>query len=197
MPKGAASAGTAADQIWLWNPTHVDWDKYYYRKIGSQAAVGWCKAGTTTETSDTISSGQTFFFMRGGGASVTTLTLSGAVKSFTASPAYPNLTAGKYEFLCYPWPVSLPIAGFEKYQGSPKGAASAGTAADQILLWDTTAGDWVKYYYRKIGSQAAVGWCRAGTSTVTADSIPAGTGFFFSRGGGGVTDTITFSFSAE
>ena len=79
--------------------------------------------------------------------------------------------------------------------GAPKGAATALTSADQIWLWDTEAGDWVKYFYRKIGNQAAVGWCKAGATTKTTDKIPAGQGFFFRRGGGGTADKITFTFS--
>jgi len=194
-PKGAATALTSADQIWLWDTEAGDWVKYFYRKIGNQAAVGWCKAGSTTETTDTISAGETFFFRRGGGGASTTITLSGQVKPFTASAVYDAPAAGSYKFMGYPWPVELAIADFDKYQGAPKGAATALTSADQIWLWDTEAGDWVKYFYRKIGNQAAVGWCKAGATTKTTDKIPAGQGFFFRRGGGGTADKITFTFS--
>ena len=196
-PKGGAAAITTADQIWLWDTDANDWVKYYYRKVGTQAAVGWCKAGETTVTTDTIGAGETFFFRRGGGGAATTLMLSGAVKEFTAQAVYDAPSAGNYKFIGYPWPVALPIAGFEKFQGAPKGGAAAITTADQIWLWDTEANDWVKYYYRKVGTQTAVGWCKAGETTVTTDSIPAGVGFFFRRGGGGSADTITFTYSAE
>ena len=78
---------------------------------------------------------------------------------------------------------------------TPKGAANGGLATpDKIWLWDTAASDWVKYYYRKVGTSAAVGWCKNGTSTTTTDKIPAGEGFFFRRGTAGATDTITFTY---
>ena len=51
----------------------------------------------------------------------------------------------------------------------------------------------MKYYYRKVGTAAAVGWCKLGATTVTTDSIPAGEGFFFYRGDGATVDTITFT----
>ena len=53
-PKGAANAINSADQIWLWNTDNDAWIRYYYRKVGSQAAVGWRKAGETTVTVDTV-----------------------------------------------------------------------------------------------------------------------------------------------
>jgi hypothetical protein len=184
-----------ADQIWLWDTEGNDWVKYFYMKRGTQPAVGWCKAGTTTETTDTIDDGQTFFFYRGSGATATTLTLSGQVKEFTASAQYDAPTAGNYKFIGYPWPTELPIAGFEKFQGAPKGAASCLVTADQIWLWDTEGNDWVKYFYMKRGTQPAVGWCKAGTTVETTDVIPAGQGFFFYRGSGAAADKITFTYN--
>lgn len=195
-PAGAASASLPGnDQIWRWDTANSTWIKYYYRKVGTQAAIGWCAAGATTVTTDTIPCGETFFFRRGtAGGSATTLTLSGAVKQFTASASY-SVEPGKYCFMGYPWPIAMSIADFTKYQGAPAGAASASLPGnDQIWLWDTETSDWVKYYYRKVGTQPAVGWCKAGATTVTTDTIPAGEGFFFRRGTAGTTDTITFSY---
>ena len=193
-PKGGAAFGVAADQIWLWDTLANDWVKYYYRAFGT-TVTGWCKAGTTVATTDTIGIGETFFFRRGGGGAATTITLSGQVKEFTASAQYAAPAAGSYKFIGYPWPTELPIAGFEKFQGAPKGGAAFGVAADQIWLWDTLANDWVKYYYRAFGT-TVTGWCKAGTTVVTTDTIPAGQGFFFRRAGGGSADTITFTYSA-
>ena len=77
---------------------------------------------------------------------------------------------------------------------NPKGAANGNlTTPDKIWLWDSAAGDWVKYYYRKVGTSEAVGWCKLGETTVTGDTIPAGEGFFFYRGSGAVADVITFT----
>ena len=120
--------------------------------------------------------------------------MSGAVRSFAANASYEAPAAGKFKFIGYPWPVPMSIANFAKYQGAPKGAANGGLATpDKIWLWDTGASDWVKYYYRKVGTAAAVGWCKLGETTVTTDTIPAGEGFFFYRGSGAAADTITFT----
>lgn len=197
-PAGGASANVPGnDQIWRWDSANSEWVKYYYRKVGAQAAVGWCAAGATTVTTDTIPCGETFFFRRGTAGAATTLTLSGQVKPFAATTSY-SVQPGKYCFMGYPWPVPMPIADFSKYQGAPAGGASAVVPGnDQIWLWDTATSDWVKYYYRKVGAQAAVGWCKAGATTVTSDTIPAGEGFFFRRGTAGAADTITFTYTTE
>ena len=81
--------------------------------------------------------------------------------------------------------------------GAPKGAASALASADQIWLWDSDLGDWVKYFYLKKGTQPAVGWCKKGETTVTKDVVPAGEGFFFYRGSGAAADKITFTYGEE
>lgn len=194
-PKGAANGGLGTpDKIWLWDSAAGDWVKYYYRKVGTAAAVGWCKNGETSVTKDTVKNGDTVFFYRGSGATATSLTLSGGVRALTASAAYTTPEGGKFAFMAYPWPVAMSIGTFDTYQGAPKGAANGGLGTpDKIWLWDTTAGDWIKYYYRKVGTQAAVGWCKNGETTVTDDTIPAGEGFFFYRGSGAAVDTITFT----
>ena len=158
------------------------------------AAVGWCKLGSAVVTTDTVRNGDTVFFYRGDGGVATTLTLSGAVMPFEASATYTTPEAGNFKFMAYPWPCAMPIADFDKYQSAPKGAANGGlTTPDKIWLWDSDANDWVKYYYRKVGTQAAVGWCKNGAAIVTTDTIPAGEGFFFYRGDGATVDTITFT----
>ena len=188
-PKGMPGLTPAADQIWLWDTDGNDWVKYFYRSTNS----AWCKQGETTETTDTIKPGETAFFRRGGGGVATTLTLAGGVKPFTAQPTYSNLVAGRYAFMAYPWPVGMKISDFKNYQGAPKGMPGLTPAADQIWLWDTAGNDWVKYFYRSTNSA----WCKQGETTETTDVIPAGEGFFFRRGGGGSTDTVTFTYSAE
>ena len=194
-PKGGASSGVvSADKIWLWNSEAGDWVKYYYRKVGPQAAVGWCKSDETTVTTNTVKNGDTVFFYRGSGAAKTSLTISGGVRVLTTSATYTTPAPGNFAAMAYPWPVAMPIGTFDAYQGSPKGGASSGVvSADKIWLWNSEAGDWVKYYYRKVGPQAAVGWCKSDETTVTTNTVPAGEGFFFYRGSGAEVDTITFT----
>ena len=75
-PKGGASALATADQIWLWDTTGNDWVKYFYLKKGTQPAVGWCKKGETTVTTDSVPAGQGFFFYRGTGGATDKITFT-------------------------------------------------------------------------------------------------------------------------
>ena len=183
------AACVGADQIWHWDSTSANWVKYFYHLTGKN----WRKAGETIATTDTVKNGDTLFFYRGTGGAATTLTLSGGVCQFTAKPSHADLVAGQYRFMAYPWPVAMRIADFKNYQGAPKGAMAAGVGADQIWRWDTANNDWVKYFYHLTGRN----WRKSGETTATSDIIPAGEGFFFYRGTGGATDTVTFTYSAE
>ena len=63
----------------------------------------------------------------------------------------------------------------------PKGANTIGDTADQIWLYDTTAMDWKKFFYRTQRT-TVYGWCdETGTVVTDADVIPVGCGFFFKR----------------
>ena len=194
-PSGAGSIGGTADQIWRWDTAGNDWVKYFYRSGRGVAAdaVGWTKAGQTALTTDTVSAGETFFFFRGG-SSDTTLTLSGAVKQFAASASY-SAPSSCYVFMGYPWPVAFAISKMsDAYAtGTPAGAGSIGGTADQIWRWDTTGNDWAKYFYRSGRGVTTPGWCKSGETAITTDTIPAGEGFFFFRGGSSDVE-ITFTY---
>ena len=71
---GANAIADTADQIWRWNTTSAAWDKYFYR-VQRGTVYGWCKAGETAATSDQIPAGEGFFFRRGTGSSLDTITL--------------------------------------------------------------------------------------------------------------------------
>ena len=177
-----------ADQIWRWNTSSAAWDKYFYRKQRT-TVYGWCKAGETAETADTIPAGETFFFRRGTGAAATDMTLAGAVKEFKGSTQY-TASQNQLVFMANPWPMKIVIADFANYQTTPAGAATMNDTADQIWRWNTATAGWDKYFYRKQRT-TVYGWCKAGETAATADEIPAGEGFFFRRGTGASEDTIT------
>jgi hypothetical protein len=189
-PKGAPAFATGADQIWTYDITG-GWNKYYYRT----ASKNWCKQGQSTVTTDVLdrSSGSTIFFRRGVGGAATTITLSGAVKSFTASQVYSGIDAGTFRFIAYPWPVPFALDNLKTCQTAPKGAPGFATGADQVWTYDVAGNTWVKYFYRS----ANKGYCRQGTTAITDAVVPAGDGFFFRRGVGGSSETITFTYSAE
>ena len=191
-PKGSNALAGTADQIWLWDTANGGWNKYFYR-VNRGTVIGWCKSGTTAVTTDTVGSGETFFFYRSSAGAATSLTISGAVKPFTAEPTY-SVTPGKYTFMAYPWPVALPIADVASYCSNPKGSNAIAGTADQIWLWNSTKGDWDKYFYR-VNRSTVIGWCKSGETVATSASIPAGEGFFFYHSSAGANgDTVTFTY---
>ena len=163
--------------------------------------TGWAtreSAGKDDVTTDTIPAGETFFFVNNGNSEVT-ITLSGAVKPFAASPTY-TVGAGKQIFIGYPWPVKLPIAGFDNYCSTPNSNATFGSA-DQIWRWGKN-GEWDQYFLCKPNPRTGVtvtGWATkasAGKESVTTAEIDVGEGFFFVNNGN-VEQTITFTNVAE
>jgi hypothetical protein len=195
IPAGSTEIDDTADQIWRWDTVNAQWTKYFFRKQRT-TVYGWCKAGETTATTDTIPAGETFFFRRGSGSSASDITMSGAVKAFTATPNPYTASGGQLVFMANPWPTSLAIAGFEKYQSSPAGSSEIDDTADQIWRWDTTNAQWIKYFFRKQRT-TVYGWCKAGETEATTDSIPVGEGFFFRRGSGSAADTIQLKTSSS
>lgn len=189
-PAGAASVLDTADQIWRWNTESATWDKYFFRAQRG-TAYGWCRAGETSETADTIPAGETFFFRRGTGATATGLTIAGAVREFEGSSVY-SVSSDQLVFMANPWPVETTIKDFANFQASPAGAASILDTADQIWRWNTASATWDKYFYRKQRT-TVYGWCKAGETSETTDTIPAGEGFFFRRGTGAAQDTVSFA----
>ena len=187
-PAGSASIDDTADQIWRWDTANAQWTKYFFRKQRT-TVYGWCKAGETAATADTISAGETFFFRRGTGAASSDVTMSGAVKAFDATATSYTASSGQLVFMANPWPTSLAVKGFENYQTTPAGSASIDDTADQIWRWDTANAQWIKYFFRKQRT-TVYGWCKAGETAATEDVIPSGEGFFFRRGTGSSADTV-------
>jgi len=190
--QAAAGVGGTCDQIWLWDSAAGDWVKYFYQGGRGSKATGWTKAGETTLIDETVTvkAGQTVFFLRQGADA--NLTMAGGVKLFTGSMST-TCAKGNYQALAYPWPTEFSISDFTSFYdgGTPQAAAGVGGTCDQIWVWDTTAGDWVKYFYQGGRGSKATGWTKATETALTEDKIPAGSGFFFLRQGNDVT--ITFS----
>ena len=57
----------------------------------------------------------------------------------------------------------------------PRGAGTLGDNADQIWLWDTTAMNWKRYFYRSART-GVKGWCAEGTAVLTNDKMKNGDG---------------------
>ena len=175
-PKGSGTFSDAADQIWLWDTVGMNWKRYFYRSARS-GVKGWCLEGTAELTTDKMKNGDGFFFRRSS-AGDGLVTISGALKATNADPI--SMTADRLHFICNPWPVEVAITSFESMINDPKGSGTFSDAADQIWYWDTTAMNWVRYFYRSARS-GVKGWCAEGTAELTEAKIGVGQGFFFRR----------------
>ena len=189
----SANVTGTSDQIWLWDSAAGDWVKYFYQGGRGSVNTGWTRAGQTAliDGTVTVKAGQTVFFLRQGANA--TLILSGGVKPFEGTVST-ECAKGKYTFLGYPWPIAFNVSDFTKFYAegaTPSQSANVTGTSDQIWLWDSATGDWVKYFYQGGRGSVNTGWTKAGTTALTADTIPAGVGFFFLRQGN--TCTITFS----
>ena len=186
-PGQSASSSTGADQIWRWNTATASWTKYYL--CNNRGDIYWAYDGGRNKVldTDTIPAGETFFFLRGSGASTTegaTLTLAGGVKDLTGNTAF-SVTAAQLAFACNPWPIDLKISSFTSFyqpEGAPICEGSSSTGADQVWLWNTATSGWTKYY--ACNNRGEKYWSPDGKRQAVTDDdvVPAGRGFFFQRG---------------
>ena len=145
---------------------------------------------------DVVLAGQTFLFYNGATTNIT-VTTSGAVKQFEATPSF-TITRKKNQFIAYPWPVDLKISDMAKFY-TGKSSGSFGAAGDQIWRWDVLQNTWVKYCFRKASGAAVATWQRCNTKASPVeyfaltddDKIPAGQGFLFYNG---ATSDVTINF---
>ena len=188
------------DQIWRYDSGENMWVKYGYYKTSRTATPAWKRYDAANNAfleltdDDVVTAGDTILFYRGGAQ--TTLTLSGAVKAFVATPSY-ALSAHAYTFIAYPWPVAFPIADISNYYAGV-GATSFGSLMDQVWRYDANENMWVKYGFYKTSRTATPAWKRYDSINNTfldlgeSDVIPAGQGFLFYRGGAETTLTFTY-----
>ncbi len=167
---GSYTAGLA-DKILKWSPT--DGYTTYFLYNGVTPAI-WCKQGETTETTDTVSVGESVFYKKGTAVNGS-FTQAGEI--FTGESATFTLPRNKYALIAYPWPVEVAVKDVGALITNP-GAGGSATAglADKIMLWDETTG--YITYFRKTGDV----WCKEGETEETSDKIPAGAGFFVKKG---------------
>lgn len=188
--KAANATFSSADQIWRFNTSSTSWTKYYL--FNNRGTFYWAAETDTKQVktdvgqSVTFATGETFFFVRGAKDGTLTLTLSGGVKAFDGNASF-AVTASQLAFACNPWPVDLPIKNFKNFydaSGADGAASATMSAADQVWLWNASTTSWTKYYYYlNRGSKYFVCETQADKTKETEQSIPSGTGFFFSRGG--------------
>jgi len=193
------------DQIWVYNK---GWVKYCY-KGSSKANAQWKRYNASGATAaekyldltstDVISNGWTFLYYNKG-SKAQNITLSGAVKEFTAQPAY-SVAKGGGQFIAYPWPVDFKISSLTNYCTSLTYHNSTFNYMDQA--WFYNAG-WKKYCYKgSSASNAKWKFYNANGATAaekyvdvddTVDYVPAGQGFLFYNKGN-KAKTINFTFA--
>ena len=201
------SSFDGADQIWRWDTTANNWAKYFYEKKGRPAVYAWKKWNYTESKAedltdaDVVAPGETFLFRRAGGTQPITLTLSGQVKEFTATPSY-SISASGNVFMTYPWPVEIKLSNLQSLVTAETYAAFSGGSygvADELWRWDTTVNGWAKYFYEKKGRPAVYAWKKYNYAedkvedVTDADKLAPGEGFLFRRMGDA---TLTFTWNA-
>ena len=183
-----------ADQIQIQTSTGAY--TTYYMSNGKNAkgadvsglAGKWAKGGTFTPTTDTVSAGQAFWYVRQNytdGDPSLTLTVAGQVCTLASSSK--DITI-QYTHIANPYPTDLPLNnGIPYVEGMTKGNSI--NTADQIQI-QTSTGAYSTYYMSngKNAKGADVSglegkWAKGGTFAPTTDSIPAGKGAWFCRKG--------------
>lgn len=191
------------DQIWRWDTSVNKWAKYGYQKPARTGTAAWRKYDADNNTfieltvADVVLPGETFLYFRGGSATAT-LTLSGAVKEFSASPTY-TISKANYQFVARPWPIGFKLSEIGEIAtwSSLASAPGWGGTMDQIWRWDTVANKWAKYGYQKPARTGTAAWRKydatnnAFVDLTDSDAIAADEGFLYFRGGSAVL-TLTF-----
>ena len=169
----------------------------YYMSNGknakSQTVAGlegkWAKGGTYTPTTDTVSAGQAFWYVRQnytGGDPALTITVAGEVCTLASSSKDITL---QYTHIANPYPADLPLNDGIPYVSGMTQGNSINTA-DQIQIQTSTGG--YSVYYMSNGKNAkgtgdvaglAGKWAKGGAYVPTEDAIPAGKGAWFCRKG--------------
>ncbi len=189
MTKGANI--NTADQIQIQNASG-GYDTYYMSN-GKNAKGGtvanlegkWAKAGTTSATTDTVAPGTAFWFFRQDATTPLTLKVAGGVSVLASHAKQVDL---QWKHIANPYPTDLPLNdGIPYAEGMTKGANI--NTADQIQIQNASGG--YDTYYMSNGKNAKGGtvadldgkWAKAGTTTKTTDSLPAGKGAWYYRQG--------------
>ena len=204
MTKG--NAATTADQIQIQTPSG-GYTTYYMsngKNLKNADVAGlegkWAKGGTYVPTTDTVSAGQAFWYVRQNytdGDPSLFLTVAGEVCTLASSPKAISI---QYTHIANPYPTDLPLNdGIPYVEGMTKG--NAATTADQIQI-QTSTGGYTTYYLsngKNLKNADVAGldgkWAKGGTYVPTEDAIPAGKGAWFCRKGSeNFTITVTRPF---
>ncbi len=148
-----------SDRIMLMNPVTKAYSTYQYKEIG------WVKAGETEPTTDIVTPGMGFLFVKG--VTDGDFLVCGKVKS---EPSITCALSRGYNLIANPYPCAVKIADL-------KGDLSANdreSRADRIMVLNPVTKAYTTYQLR-----ASSGWTKEGETTTTTDQINACEGFYF------------------
>lgn len=184
-----ASAGVA-DNVLLWNGT--TWDTYYWTgAVGSPTNI-WKSIGNLNRANTVIYPEDGVFVVRKATTGPVDITFLGTVPSTTEQS---GIAASGSTFLAnrFPTDTTLGALGLHTLPGWTAGA-SAGTA-DNVFVWNKTAGVWDTYYWTgAVGSPANI-WKSIGNLDRSSTPILAGTGVFIAHGGSALNLTQTLPYT--
>ena len=216
--------GSGMDQIWVMDTKKNEWAFYGYKlelpwdpestwqwkKCTDRSGDGGMGTFTDLTDEDVLVPGDTFLFLHADNGADISLSLSGAVKPFTASASY-TIAPNKYQFVAYPWPVELNIADLPNYMTNASADMSWGSNMEQIWVMnpDPNANEWNFYGYwkefpwaeeskmMKCTDRSGDGGMGTFVDLTAADKIPAGQGFLILHSDNGENLGINFTYPTE
>ena len=202
-----AKTETGADQIMV-RQADTSYKTYFMCNGYSGKGAGtykefldkqWCRADQTgSVTTDTISNGTGFWFVRpGADLAPITITVAGGIEALSVKPVE---LVQQYRIVANPYPVDLPVTNIPYASGMATAKTETGADQIQVRQPDTSykiyfmcngySGKGAGTYKEYLDKQ----WCRADqTGSVTTDTIPAGAGFWYIKGDASADVTLTFN----
>ena len=186
-----STAGRTAglgDQMQVWDTATQGYTTYFYSSWVNKWALNSTPRAATT---DSFEAGDGYWYLNRGDSEYN-LTVSGEVSTGEVDV---TLAPG-YTLVCNPFPADLPLNG-ESVVFASEGATAGRTAGlgDNIQIWDVENQGYTTYFYSSWVSKWAL---NSTPRAATADSIPAGQGFWYlNRGDSDITITLKSPLAAD
>ncbi len=188
----AGNSPNLADQIQVWNGT--EFAIYFYRAYNANRfpdGPAWVKnTAATTPTTDAVPTGSGVWFARPTTAVEGEITVSGKITTesglHTIKPGFNMISSA------FPTEMALNDGAID-WEACGAVAGNSPNLADQIQVWNGT--EFAIYFYRAYNANRfpdGPAWVKnTAATTPTADTIPAGKGFWYARPAGKAEGTLT------
>ena len=176
----AGRAATQGDQIQTWDSARQGYSTYFF----SSWVNKWAGSNPRAATEDAFNFGDGYWYLNRSDSAFE-LTVSGEVSEQEVTV---TLIANGFTLVCNPFPADLPLNS-ESINWVSAGATAgrAATQGDQIQIWNTETQGYTTYFFSSWVNQ----WAGSNPRAATADSIPAGQGFWYlNRGDSDITITL-------